>query len=184
MPRESRIVPLYLLVWPSPSLLLPLVCALPGSPAARRVSFLARVSPPSLWPVSFALFLLSSAFLLAQAGLPPSPLASPWWGLVLGSRVAWGDSERLECGKGGVGWGSGELWGAEGGFSLGWSEFSHLAGVQATGPCQADDITLQECPLLLAQEARLEGGAPSGFSSPALPSPPSLPPPNPRPYPL
>lgn len=36
-------------------------------------------------PVSFALFLLSSAFLLAQAGLPPSPLASPWWGLVLGS---------------------------------------------------------------------------------------------------
>ena len=81
------------------------------------------------------------------------------------------------------GWGGLGEWGAvgggEGGFSLGWSEFSHLAGVQATRPCQADDITLQECPLLLAQEARLEGGAPSGFNSPARPSPPSLPPPTP-----
>lgn len=49
----------------------------------------------------------------------------------------------------------GSCWGWRGGFSLGWSEFSHLARVQATGPCQADDITLQECLLLLAPEARL-----------------------------
>ena len=65
---------------------------------------LAEVSPPSAEPLSSALFLpLFSAFLLAQPGLPPSPPASPWRGLVLGSRVAWGNSERLECGKGGVG---------------------------------------------------------------------------------
>lgn len=52
----------------------------------------------------------------------------------------------------------GSCGGWRGGFSLGWSEFSHLARVQATGPCQADDITLQECLLLLAQEARLGWG--------------------------
>lgn len=116
-PGKAELVPLH--CWSGLGLLScsPTLCA-------TWVSFLARISPPSLLPVSFALFLLSSAFLLAQAGLPPSPLASPWWGLVLGSRVAWGDSERLECGKGGVGWGSGELWGAEGG------GFSWLVRVQ------------------------------------------------------
>lgn len=69
-----------------------------------------------------------------------------------------------------------------GGFSLGWSEFSHLAGVQATGPCQADDITLQECPLLLAQEARQEQGVLPAASTPQpfphlphYPAPPAYP---------
>lgn len=135
-----------------------LLYALPGSPAPI-LGLLSGVSLPSVQPLSSPLFLpLSSASLLAQPGLPPSPPASLWWGLVLGSRVAWGDSERLECGKGG-GWagGVGSCGGQRRGFSLGWSEFSHLSRVQATGPCQADDITLQEC-LLLAQEAQGPGG--------------------------
>lgn len=61
----------------------------------------------------------------------------------------------------GVGWGNGELWGgAGGGFSLGWSEFSHLTRVEAIGPCQADDITPEECLLLLLAQEALGGGAP------------------------
>lgn len=80
-------------------------------------------------------------------------------------------------GRGGLGeWGSCGVGVRRGGFSLGWSEFSHLAGVQATGPCQADDITLQECLLLLAQEARLERGCSQPF-----PHLPHLPPPSPLP---
>lgn len=92
----------------------------------------------------------------------------------MGSRVAWGDSERLECGKGGCGLGEmGSWWGGGGGFSLGWSEFSHLTRVEATRPCQADDITLQEClPPLLAQEALCGGAPPPHPPSPLIiPSP-------------
>lgn len=86
---------------------------LPGSPAPM-------LGLPSLQPLSSPMFLpLSSASLLAQPGLQPGPPASPWWGLVLGSGVAWGDSERLECGKGGGGLGEwGSVGGGEEGFLL------------------------------------------------------------------
>lgn len=63
---------------------------------------------------------------------------------------------RAGCGLGE--WGA--LGGAGGGFSLGWSEFSHLTRVEAIGPCQADDITPEECLLLLLAQEALGGGAP------------------------
>lgn len=88
-----------------------LVCPLLGSPSPWWVSFLESLLP------SLPLFLL-----LVPPCLPildsPGPPAS-WWGLVLGSQVAWGDSERLECGEGGGRLGEwGAAGGGEGGFLL------------------------------------------------------------------
>lgn len=139
----------------------------PVSPACLSECYLAfpPLAGSTFWTYLSASLLFSEppfffrASLLAQPWAPAPPLLGEVWSWA--ARVAWGDSERLECGKGGCGLGE---WGAVGGsgrgFSLGWSEFSHLTRVEATRPCQADDITLQECLLLLLAQEALCGGAP------------------------
>lgn len=169
VPRESRACASSFARGGSPPCIWTTTAAPPCLLLHASVLYLAL--PPPCWvcflesalPL-FSLFppLCSSPFLLPPF-LPSLDSCPALWPL-LGGVWSWAVElpgatvKDWNVGRAGVGWGSGELWRAERGFSLGWSEFSHLARVQATGPCQADDITLQECPLLLAQEARLEGG--------------------------
>lgn len=113
-------MPLHLLAWSPPSLLRPfsvLYLALPPTPLCW-VSLLESALPFSLFPP-----LCSSLFLLPSClpSLDSLPALRPLLRGVWSWAVAWGDSERLECGKGGVGWGSGVAvgWGCgEGGFLL------------------------------------------------------------------
>lgn len=120
--------------------------------------------PPRSSPRTF-LFLAPPCW--PSLGLPPHLFGEVWsWAAELPGATV----KDWNVGRAGVGWGK---WvaggvGGGGGFSLGWSEFSHLTRVEATRPCQADDITLQEClPPLLAQEA-LCGGAPPHHTLPHL----------------
>jgi hypothetical protein len=130
-------------------------------------------NPSFLPPSAFLLSLDPPSFLCLPAGPAWTPaclalqplLGRVWsWAAELpGATVKDWNVGRAGCGLG--------EWGAVGGgegFSLGWSEFSHLARVQATRPCQADDITLQECPLLLLAPEALYGGAPSSLNSPTV----------------
>lgn len=109
----------------------------------------------------------SCASLLAQPWAPAPPLLGEVWSWA--AELPGATVKDWNVGRAGVGWGKWVAGGGEGGgFSLGWSEFSHLTRVEATRPCQADDITLQEClPPLLAQEA-LCGGAPPHHTLPHL----------------
>lgn len=126
-------------------------------------------------PASFYLSLPpSSASLSAQLGLQPGPPASPWWGLVLGSGVAWGDSERLECGKGGGGLGSGEPWGGhEGGFLLAGQSSATSLECRPLGHAKLMTSRYRNARCSVSSGGPPGGGccAPNALNSLALPSP-------------
>lgn len=147
---------------------------LPASPALM-VGLLPAITSPPHQPLSTPLCLpLSSASLSAQLGLQPGPPASPWWGLVLGSRVAWGDSERLECGKGGGGLGSGEPWGGhEGSFLLAGQSSATSLECRPLGHAKLMTSRCWNARCSVSSGGPPGGGccAPNALNSLALPSP-------------